>query len=88
MKKREFKSGRVSLKLISKDCLNERVESFWNCYEEMSSNERRKTVKELLSTLRKSRKQSEEMTAKLGSLLEMEIEIEKKLRVIGERMRG
>ncbi|QOI41757.1 hypothetical protein Lepto782_05380 [Leptospira interrogans serovar Canicola] len=66
MKKREFKAGRVSLKLISKDCLNERVESFWNCYEEMNSREKRETVKELLSTLHKSRKQSEEMTMKLG----------------------
>ncbi|WP_061244944.1 hypothetical protein [Leptospira interrogans] len=87
MKKREFKSGRVSLKLISKDCLNDRVESFWNCYEEMNSREKRETVKELLSTLHKSRKQSEEMTMKLGKLLEREIEIEKKLRMIGERMR-
>lgn len=88
MKKREFQESRVSLRLVSKDCLDERVESFWNCYMLMNSNERRKTVKELLSTLHKSRKRSEEMTTKLGDLLEMEIEIEKKLRVIGERMRG
>ncbi|EKR75122.1 hypothetical protein [Leptospira noguchii] len=88
MKKKELKPGKVVLKLVSKDCLNERVESFWNCYEEMNSNERRKTVKELLSTLHKNRKQTEEMTMKLGRLLEREIEIEKKLRMIGERMRG
>ncbi|EKR62784.1 hypothetical protein LEP1GSC036_2251 [Leptospira weilii str. 2006001853] len=92
MKNPEFKKGRVTLRLVSKDEklreLELRLEVYWNRFKEMSTKEKRNAVRELFVHLYKSQKQTKELIRALLSHHQNEIEIERTLRMIGKRMRG
>ncbi|UOG33016.1 hypothetical protein MAL01_10130 [Leptospira noguchii] len=68
--------------------LDERLEIYWNRFERMSSQEKRKEVKQLFTSLYKTEQKKE---ATLNDLIEhrhREAELKRTLRMIGERMRG
>ncbi|AXR66861.1 hypothetical protein [Leptospira mayottensis] len=67
--------------------LQKRMNSYQKRYESMSSAKKKEEVKTLLQKLKVYRKKIQEAIFQMKKLLEEEIEIEKKLRMIGERMR-
>lgn len=66
----------------------ERIETFWKTFEKMSSSEKRKEVRRLLATFHRYKKRIEVMIFQWKDLSQKDREVQRKLRVIGERMRG
>ncbi|EMY22816.1 hypothetical protein LEP1GSC115_4838 [Leptospira interrogans serovar Australis str. 200703203] len=66
----------------------ERIETFWKTFEKMSSSEKKTEVKRLLMTFHRYKKRIEVMIFQWKDLFEKDREVQRKLRVIGERMRG
>ncbi|WP_016761517.1 MULTISPECIES: hypothetical protein [Leptospira] len=66
----------------------ERIEIFWKRFEKMSSSEKRREVKRLLALVPKCRKKLETIVTQWKKLSQKNREVKRKLRVIGERMRG
>ncbi|UML84269.1 hypothetical protein FH587_20060 [Leptospira interrogans] len=66
----------------------ERIETFWKTFEKMSSSQKRDEVKRLLATFHNCKKRIEVMIFQWKDLFEKDREVQRKLRVIGERMRG
>lgn len=66
----------------------QKIESFWNRFEKMSSKKKREEVKKLISLLLQYEKQAQAMIVQWRKHFEKEREIKRKLRLIGERMRG
>ncbi|EKR98746.1 hypothetical protein [Leptospira mayottensis] len=67
--------------------LEKKLEAYRRKYSKMSPLKRKEEVKTLLQKLKVYRKKIQEAIFQMKKLLEEEIEIEKKLRMIGERMR-
>ncbi|MCL8268631.1 hypothetical protein M9Y82_18745 [Leptospira weilii] len=65
--------------------LPNRMESYGKRYDKMSSVKKREEVKSLLQKWKVYRKKIQELILQLTKTAEKEIEIERKLRVIGER---
>ncbi|WP_017851573.1 hypothetical protein ACO1KB_02890 [Leptospira interrogans serovar Szwajizak] len=66
----------------------ERIETFWKAFEKMSFSEKRKEVNRLFSTFQKNQKRIETFVLQWKNLFQKDRETRRKLRVIGERMRG
>ncbi|EPE84482.1 hypothetical protein LEP1GSC021_4552 [Leptospira noguchii str. 1993005606] len=66
----------------------ERIETFWKAFEKMNSSEKREEVNRLFSTFNKYHKRMETLVFQWKNLFEKDREVRRKLRVIGERMRG
>ncbi|EKN87855.1 hypothetical protein LEP1GSC032_0382 [Leptospira interrogans str. 2002000631] len=66
----------------------EGIETFWNDFEKLNSTEKREEVKRLLTTFHRSQKRMETILFQWKDLFEKDREVQRKLRVIGERMRG
>ncbi|EMN01183.1 hypothetical protein LEP1GSC035_0294 [Leptospira noguchii str. 2007001578] len=66
----------------------ERIERFWKAFQKMNSSEKRKEVNRLFSTFNKYHKRMETLVFQWKDLFEKDREVRRKLRVIGERMRG
>ncbi|WP_016761479.1 hypothetical protein [Leptospira kirschneri] len=66
----------------------ERIETFWKTFEKMSSSEKREEVKRLLATFHKCKKGIQILISQFKKLSQKDREVQRKLRVIGERMRG
>lgn len=66
----------------------QRIEGFWNRFTKMSSTKKREEVKKLISLLRQYEKQAQAMIVQWKKHFEKEREVKRKLRLIGERMRG
>lgn len=66
----------------------ERIETFWNRFQKMNSTKKREEVKKLISLLIQSEKKVQSMILQWKNHFEKEREVKRKLRVIGERMRG
>ncbi|WP_061226862.1 hypothetical protein [Leptospira interrogans] len=73
---------------IEEILFQERIETFWKTFEKMSSSEKRKEVKRLLTTFHRYKKRIKVMIFQWKDLFEKDREVQRKLRVIGERMRG
>lgn len=66
----------------------EGIETFWNDFEKLNSTEKREEVKRLLTTFHRSQKRMETILFQWKDLSQKDRETRRKLRVIGERMRG
>ncbi|WP_179116143.1 hypothetical protein [Leptospira kirschneri] len=93
---RESKRTKEALRLVNPKSLpteegrlfQARIETFWNRFQKMNSMKKREEVKKLISLLIQSEKKVESMILQWKNHFEKEREIRRKLRVIGERMRG
>ncbi|EMK24666.1 hypothetical protein LEP1GSC008_1673 [Leptospira kirschneri serovar Bulgarica str. Nikolaevo] len=87
--KRAKERLRVVNSQISEEAnFQERIETFWKRFEKMSSSEKRKEVNRLFSTFQKNQKRIETFVLQWKNLFQKDRETRRKLRVIGERMRG
>lgn len=68
--------------------LQKRLERYGDRFEKMSSLKRKEEVKSLLQKFRACRKRIRTLLSEIRKLVENEIVIEGKLKIIGERMRG
>lgn len=66
----------------------ERIETFWKTFEKMSSSEKKDEVRRLLATFHRCKKRIQTMILEWKKLSQKDREVQRKLRVIGERMRG
>ncbi|WP_036085243.1 hypothetical protein [Leptospira noguchii] len=93
---RESKHSKETLRLVTLQSteieeerwFQERIETFWKSFEKMNSSEKREEVKGLFATFQKDQKRMEVLLFQWKDLFEKDRETRKKLRVIGERMRG
>ncbi|RHX82924.1 hypothetical protein [Leptospira stimsonii] len=93
---RESQRRKEALKLVNpklstkeeEKLFQERIETFWKAFQEMSSSEKRKEVNRLFSTFNKYQKRMKRLLFEWKDLFEKEQEIRKQLRTIGERMGG
>ncbi|WP_082280782.1 hypothetical protein [Leptospira kirschneri] len=94
---RESKHSKTRLRLVPPQVFEEeteevifqeRIETFWKRFEKMSSSEKREEVRRLFSTFQKNQKRIETFVFQWKNLFQKDRETRRKLRVIGERMRG
>ncbi|TGM60633.1 hypothetical protein [Leptospira adleri] len=94
---RESKRAKERLRLVNLQIseeereeanFQERIETFWKRFQKMSSSEKREEVRRLFSTFEKNQKRIETFVFQWKNLFQKDRETRRKLRVIGERMRG
>ncbi|XDD51148.1 hypothetical protein AB3N59_05135 [Leptospira sp. WS92.C1] len=93
---RESKHSKETLRLVTPKSSEteeerlfwERIETFWKRFESLSASGKREEVKGLFATFQKNQKRMEVLLFQWKDLFEKDRETRRKLRVIGERMRG